>query len=97
MLNGILIDMDVDLLVIDRKVYTLTEWAGEVGGFSKTIGVIIAFLFPLISMSSVESFLILHLFKQSPKMRINSPNLIKNPVKKLLNMSETSLGYRKRF
>lgn len=63
MYNGILIDIDSNMLIIDRKVYTLTDWAGEVGGFSKTVGVIIALLFPLLSMSSIESFLIVKLFK----------------------------------
>ena len=63
MRNGILIDMDSNLLDVKRSIYTLTDWAGEVGGFSKTIGVITAFLFPLLSMSSIESFLIMKLFK----------------------------------
>jgi hypothetical protein len=81
MYNGILIDMDSNVLVTDRKIYSITNWAGEVGGFSKTVGVIIAVLFPLFSLSSIESFLTVRLYKQSPKMLVDKPQAIENPVK----------------
>lgn len=97
MLNGILIDLDSKLLRVNRNVYSLTDWAGEVGGFSKTIGVMIAVLYPILSMSSLESFLILRLFKQPSNKEVDSPDIGNNPSRKLLKMSQDAVAYRKPF
>lgn len=88
MYNGILIDIDSDVLVVNRSIYSFVNWLQEVGGFSKTVGVFIAFLFPFFSMSSIESFLILNMFKQSPKMRVDTSEFKENSVKRLLTMSK---------
>lgn len=63
MYAGILIDIHPDKLEIVRRVYSLTLWLGEVGGFSSAILPIFTIFLPLLQVFSLEKYLIKKLYK----------------------------------
>jgi hypothetical protein len=63
MINGILIDVHEDILEIDRKIYSVSDLAGSVGGFSSAIKIVIVMLLPLLTNRELESYLISSLYK----------------------------------
>jgi hypothetical protein len=63
MINGILIDVHEDILEIDRKIYSASDLAGSVGGFSSAIKIVIIMLLPLLTNRELESYLISSLYK----------------------------------
>jgi len=87
MINGILIDVHEDILEIDRRIYSASDLAGSVGGFSSAIKIVIIMLLPLLTNSELESYLISSLYKQAPDSRIAKPSEQLTPEKKLLIMS----------
>jgi hypothetical protein len=63
MLQGILLDVHEDILEIDRKIYSAANLAGEIGGFSSAVKIVIVMLLPFLANAELESFLIYNLFK----------------------------------
>jgi len=73
MTNGVLIDINNDILHTSRKIYTLSNWASEVGGFIRMLTLFFAVLHPLLSSELLESFLVRRLFKQAPNTSTETP------------------------
>jgi hypothetical protein len=63
MYAGIFIDIDPDELEIMRRVYSLSGWLGEVGGFSSAVQAIFGILLPLLQVFSLEKYLINKLYQ----------------------------------
>ena len=63
MLQGILIDVHEDILEIDRKIYSAANLAGEIGGFSSAVKIVIVMLLQFLTNAELESFLINNLYK----------------------------------
>ena len=63
MLQGILIDVHEDILEIDRQIYSAANLAGEIGGFSSAVKIVIVMLLPFLTNAELESFLINNLYK----------------------------------
>lgn len=64
MLAGILIDIHPDIIETTRNVYGISEWLGEIGGFSSSVLAIISLIIPLVQTSSLQKYLVSKLFKQ---------------------------------
>ena len=73
MINGIMIEMDGDTRTTNRTIYSLSNWAGEVGGFSSAVKFLIILLLPLVRNAELDSFLISRLYKQAPEHHIVTP------------------------
>jgi hypothetical protein len=63
MYNGIMLEMDSDTRTTNRSIYSLSNWAGEVGGFSSAVKFAIIFLLPFLRNAELDSFLISKLYK----------------------------------
>jgi hypothetical protein len=65
MWNGLMIDMYEDALTFNRNVVTLADWVGAVGGFLGSVGLVLGFLYPLLSpINQLETWLAHQLYKQ---------------------------------
>jgi len=74
MANGVLIDIDNDILHTKRKIYTLSNWASEVGGFVRMLTLVFAAIHPFLSSELLESYLVRSLFKQAPHSSTETPS-----------------------
>ncbi len=72
-LNGILIDMDQNILDTDRTIYSASDLAGSVGGFSSAVKLVILIMLPFLKNSELDSYLISSLYKQAPDNQIVTP------------------------
>jgi hypothetical protein len=63
MYAGIFIEIHPDTLEIERRVYSLSAWLGEVGGFSSAVKSIFSIILPLIQVFSLEKYLISKLYQ----------------------------------
>jgi hypothetical protein len=63
MLNGIIIDMDRDILHTDRRIYLASDLAVSVGGFSSAVKLAILIMLPFLKNSELDSYLISSLYK----------------------------------
>ena len=61
--NEVLITLSFAKNTIERKVYSLTDWMNEVGGFHAYMSLLASFLLPFCQVWSLEKFLISKLYK----------------------------------
>ena len=66
MIAGIAIDIHPDRLQIVRRVYSFSDWLGEVGGFFSAVRAICILVVPLFQRFTLKQYLIGELFKQQP-------------------------------
>lgn len=55
--------MSNDKVVTERRVYTVIDWAGEVGGFGKFVQLLFSLILPLVQMWSLDKHLISRLYR----------------------------------
>ena len=58
LLGGILINLDFDRKLIERKVYTTIDLLQEIGGFMTALKLVFTIIFPLLRSWSLEKYLI---------------------------------------
>ena len=63
MYAGIFIDIHPDEFELVRRVYSLSGWLGEVGGFSSAVQAIFTVVLPLLQVFSLEKYLISKLYQ----------------------------------
>lgn len=97
MANGVLIDLDADVLITTRTLYSLSNWASEVGGFLKMVTLIMTALQPMLTFTTLEWFLVTSLFKQAPTTETETPSEQVSLRRKLMMMVENSLSKRRKF
>lgn len=66
-INGVVIEMDDDVLITKRSIYWMGDLLANVGGFNASVVSLIALFLPFFIPRNVESMLIKHLFKKAPK------------------------------
>ena len=59
--------------MIERKVYTLLDWANEVGGFYGFIELIIQIVLPFCQVWSLEKYLVQNLFRRQRRTKSKEP------------------------
>jgi hypothetical protein len=94
MINGIMVDMDSDTRTTYRSIYSIANWAGQVGGLYTAVSVFCIFLMPLIRHETLESYLVRRLFRSAPTSRVLTPKENCESAKKLLFMSERAVRMR---
>ena len=80
MQQNILFSLTMDKLSIERRVYTLFDWAEEVGGFQGFILLLIQIVLPYCQVFSLEKYLVSKLFK-SQRMAENTHSELADATK----------------
>ena len=57
-------EFDLTLYRIDRDVYSILDWVGDLGGLSEGLVIILSFVFGLTQFNSFEHFLIERLYSK---------------------------------
>jgi hypothetical protein len=68
--GGVLVQYNLDKRVMERHVYGYNEWAAAVGGFMSSLRMVFALIVPLMSVWSLEKYLVTKLFyryKEAPE------------------------------
>lgn len=94
MINGLLIDLDENIQYSNRSVYSWSDWASEVGSFSRSFSIIIMVIVPLFATSSVDSTLIGRLFTIDPQAEPIRQDADRSS-QALLRLAEKSVAGRK--
>ena len=57
-------ELDLDLYRIDRDVYSLFDWIGDLGGLSEGLTIILAFILSLLHYRAFEHYMIEKLYSK---------------------------------
>ena len=60
--TSFMIEMNFDKEVIERKVYSITDWMNEVGGFHSWMHLVVSFLLPMLQVWSIDKHLLRRLY-----------------------------------
>ena len=61
---GVVYEMDFDMRSFDRRVYTVLDWLSDVGGLSRAISAGFGMVYGLLTLNSLQWFLIEKIFKR---------------------------------
>ena len=61
---GVVYEMDFDMRSFDRRVYTVLDWLSDVGGLSRAISAGFGMVYGLLTLNSLQWFLIERIFKR---------------------------------
>ena len=86
MINAITIDINPDIRSTTRKIYSLANWYGEMGGLLAAFKDTILFLLPFLRNQALEVYLITKLFRTAGE-KITPPEENNDNGRKLLIMS----------
>ena len=57
-------EFDLDLYRVDRDVYSLLDWIGDIGGLREGLYLFLSFLFGFMNYYKFEHFMIEHLYQK---------------------------------
>lgn len=58
-------EFDLDLHRVDRDVYSILDWIGDIGGLREGLAIILAGCISLVKFHSFEHFMIEHLYAKN--------------------------------
>ena len=68
-------EFDLDLYMIDRDVYSILDWIGDIGGLSQGLAIIFAYLIGLVKFNEFQHFMIENLYRKKDEKPLESPSI----------------------
>ena len=60
-------EFDLNMYRIDREVYNLLDWLGDLGGLKEALMIVLGFMFGLFNYHAFEDYLVSQLYKSETK------------------------------
>ena len=57
-------EFDLDLYRVDRDVYSILDWIGDVGGLREGLFILFSIIFGFLNFNKFEHFMIEHLYQK---------------------------------
>lgn len=57
-------EFDLNLYRIDRDVYSLLDWIGDVGGLNEGLGIMLTLILSIVNFNNFEHYLVKHLYRK---------------------------------
>lgn len=93
--NGILIDFKEDIVVTRRRIYSLSNWLAEVGGFAFAVQCLLAVFYPLLPRADLQNYLITRLYKNVSGKDVVYSEAALTPFERLKSLAKNALRERR--